>query len=159
MRPVGDETRSFALKRMAKIRIVEQDQQEHIKNERSLLMTLSNDFIVKCYQSFRSVVFTNYFNLSSSFRDRKYVYLLLDACLGGEVWTMLQSTGPFNERQCHFVVGCVVEAIDYLHSWGIVYRDLKPENLMMDEQGEGKHSTVNPLVTGACSLLSQVTPI
>lgn len=120
VRPVGDETCSFALKRMAKIRIVEQDQQEHIKNERSLLMTLSNDFIVKCYQSFR---------------DRKYVYLLLDACLGGEVWTMLQSTGPFNERQCHFVVGCVVEAIDYLHSWGIVYRDLKPENLMMDEQG------------------------
>ena len=47
-----------------------------------------------------------------------------------------QSTGPFNDRQCHFVVGCVVEAIDYLHSWGIVYRDLKPENLMMDEQGK-----------------------
>ena len=41
---------------MAKIRIVEQDQQEHIKNERSLLMTLSNDFIVKCYQSFRLVL-------------------------------------------------------------------------------------------------------
>ena len=134
VRPVGDETCSFALKRMAKIRIVEQDQQEHIKNERSLLMTLSNDFIVKCYQSFRFVIkfLKNKFNVN---RDRKYVYLLLDACLGGEVWTMLQSTGPFNERQCHFVVGCVVEAIDYLHSWGIVYRDLKPENLMMDEQG------------------------
>ena len=44
-------------------------------------------------------------------------------------------TGAFNERQAHFVVGCVIEAIDYLHSWGVVYRDLKPENLMTDEQG------------------------
>lgn len=83
-------------------------------------MRLSNDFIVKCYQSFR---------------DRKFVYLLLDACLGGEVWTMIQNQGPFNERQSQFVVGCVIEAIDYLHSWGIVYRDLKPENLMTDDQG------------------------
>ena len=53
VRPIGDETRSFALKKMAKFRIVEQDQQEHIKNEKNLLMTLNNDFIVKCYQSFR----------------------------------------------------------------------------------------------------------
>ena len=72
IRPVGDETRSFALKRMSKMRIVEQgkgassclkgckqlldpfkEQQEHIKNEKTLLMTLNNDFIVKCYQSFR----------------------------------------------------------------------------------------------------------
>jgi len=120
VRPIGDETRSFALKKMAKFRIVEQDQQEHIKNEKNLLMTLNNDFIVKCYQSFR---------------DRQFVYLLLDACLGGEVWTMIQNQGPFNERQSHFVIGCVIEAIDYLHSWGIVYRDLKPENLMTDDQG------------------------
>ena len=46
--------------------------------------------------------------------------------------------GPFNERQSQFVVGCVIEAIDYLHSWGIVYRDLKPENLMTDDQGKSK---------------------
>ena len=70
------------------------------------------------------------------FRDRQFVYLLLDACLGGEVWTMIQNQGPFNERQSHFVIGCVIEAIDYLHSWGIVYRDLKPENLMTDDQGK-----------------------
>ena len=69
------------------------------------------------------------------YRDRQFVYLLLDACLGGEVWTMIQNQGPFNERQSHFVIGCVIEAIDYLHSWGIVYRDLKPENLMTDDQG------------------------
>ena len=78
-----------------------------------------------------SKVKPSYFN----FRDRQFVYLLLDACLGGEVWTMIQNQGPFNERQSHFVIGCVIEAIDYLHSWGIVYRDLKPENLMTDDQG------------------------
>ena len=60
VRPIGDETRSFALKKMAKFRIVEQDQQEHIKNEKNLLMTLNNDFIVKCYQSFRLAAIVKY---------------------------------------------------------------------------------------------------
>ena len=50
--------------------------------------------------------------------------------------------GPFNERQSQFVVGCVIEAIDYLHSWGIVYRDLKPENLMTDDQGKSKSKLI-----------------
>ena len=72
--------------------------------------------------------------------------MLLDACLGGEVWTMIQNQGPFNERQSHFVIGCVIEAIDYLHSWGIVYRDLKPENLMTDDQGE---KTINNNSSGS----------
>ena len=73
------------------------------------------------------------YNFMAKFGRMKFSIIVMKA---SKILSRKQSTGPFNDRQCHFVVGCVVEAIDYLHSWGIVYRDLKPENLMMDEQGK-----------------------
>lgn len=43
--------------------------------------------------------------------------------------------GSFDEYTAKFCVGCVTEAFDYLHNNGIIYRDLKPENLMLDTDG------------------------
>lgn len=43
--------------------------------------------------------------------------------------------GSFEEPTAKFCVGCVTEAFDYLHRKGVLYRDLKPENLMLDAEG------------------------
>jgi len=73
--------------------------------------------------------------LYKTFRDDKYLYMLLEACMGCEVWTMLRDRGSFNEIQTQFITGCVLQAFEYLHSRNIIYRDLKPENLMLNEKG------------------------
>lgn len=51
--------------------------------------------------------------------------MLLECCLGGELWTVLRNRGAFEEAEVRFYSACVIEAFAYLHSKGIVYRDLK----------------------------------
>ncbi|KAL7982146.1 hypothetical protein Chor_001203 [Crotalus horridus] len=117
---VKNENIAFAMKCIKKKHIVDTKQQEHIHSEKKILEEACSPFIVKLYRTFK---------------DNKYVYMLLEACLGGELWSILRDRGSFDETTTKFCVGCVTEAIEYLHSMSIIYRDLKPENLILDAQG------------------------
>ncbi|KAM6076256.1 cGMP-dependent protein kinase 2 isoform 2-T2 [Chlamydotis macqueenii] len=117
---VKNENMAFAMKCIKKKHIVDTKQQEHIYSEKKILEQICSPFIVKLYRTFK---------------DSKYVYMLLEACLGGELWSLLRDRGSFDEATTKFCVGCVTEAFDYLHHTGIIYRDLKPENLILDAEG------------------------
>lgn len=58
-------------------------------------------------------------------------------CLGGEVhqWLTNQRKRRFDEPSARFIAACLLEALTYLHKRGIIYRDIKTENLLVDNKG------------------------
>jgi len=111
---------SYALKAIKKIQIVDLGQQTHITNEKKIMQMLDNRFLV---------------NLRRTYKDAWRVYFLLDVCLGGELFTILRKMRSFDESTARFFAACVTEAFDYMHTLDVIYRDLKPENLVLDENG------------------------
>ncbi|EUB56756.1 cGMP-dependent protein kinase, isozyme [Echinococcus granulosus] len=120
VRPISDHSIAFALKRMKKVHIVETKQQDHVHSEKQILMSVDNCFICKLFKTFR---------------DNKFVYMLMEFCPGGELWTVLRDRRAFDDKLTRFSLACVIEAFDYLHHQGIIYRDLKPENMLLTSTG------------------------
>jgi len=113
----------FALKQMRKKDVVRLRQVEHIANEKDILLSVKHPFIVNMY---------------ASFQDTGHLYMLLEYVQGGELFSHLRRVGRFSAAVTRFFAAEITVALDYLHSLDIVYRDLKPENLLIDAEGHVK---------------------
>ncbi|KAK1905700.1 cGMP-dependent protein kinase 1 [Dissostichus eleginoides] len=113
----SDENKTFAMKILKKRHIVDTRQQEHIRSEKLIMQERTLTSL-----------------LDSIGRSRT---------ARGELWTILRDRGSFEDSTTRFYTGCVVEAFAYLHSKGIIYRDLKPENLILDHRGYAKLVKIN----------------
>lgn len=59
----------------------------------------------------------------------------MDFINGGELWQHLCNEEYFSEDRSRFYAAEIILGIEYLHKNGIIYRDLKPENVLLDKDG------------------------
>ncbi|MES1909201.1 MAG: hypothetical protein MHM6MM_001983 [Cercozoa sp. M6MM] len=111
---------TFALKAVSKGQVVQLSQQEHIMNEKRTMAQLNHPMLIR---------------LCQTYQDEEFLHFLLEACLGGELFSVLRNRSVFDEDTARFYAGCVVLAFEYMHTKNIIYRDLKPENLLLDRHG------------------------
>ncbi|KDO34603.1 AGC/PKA protein kinase [Saprolegnia parasitica CBS 223.65] len=110
----------WAIKILKKAEIIRLQQVEHMISEKTILMCLDHPFIV---------------NLAGTFQDAKCLYMVLEYVIGGEFFTHLRKAGRFDFNTTKFYATQVVSIFEYLHSQDFIYRDLKPENLLLDHEG------------------------
>jgi len=100
--------------------IIRKNQVEHTKTERSVLGYVHHPFIV---------------GLAMAFQTTDKLFFVLDYCSGGELFFHLGKTGRFPEDRAKFYAAQITLALEYIHNLGVIYRDLKPENVLLDEKG------------------------
>lgn len=113
----------YAMKMLNKRSIVERGEVEHTKAEKEILQTVKHPFLMCLHYSFQTP-------------DK--LYLVMDFVNGGEMFYHLQQEHTFDNLRSKFYAAEIVLGLEYLHQHGIVYRDLKPENLLLDADGHIK---------------------
>ena len=98
----------FALKTLNKNSIKQKKQIQNSKSEKSILQRLNHPYIVRLRQAFHT-------NLK--------LYLVLEYCSGGELFSEISKVKKFSEEKAKFYSACIVLALNYLHNLNIVYRE------------------------------------
>ena len=110
----------FAMKVLKKDYIIKKNQVEHTKTERSVLGNINHPYIV---------------GMAKAFQTADKLFFILDYCAGGELFFHLGKVGRFPEERAKFYTAQITLALEYVHSLDIIYRDLKPENVLLDSKG------------------------
>lgn len=115
------EDNRYALKMLQKKQLVATKQTENVLREKMLMHEMTHPYILK---------------LVATMADKNCLYLLLEFLQGGDLFSKLcEFDGYFEVADAVYYAATVCSGLGYMHSLGMVYRDLKPENLVLDKDG------------------------
>lgn len=113
----------YAMKEMNKKRIKIKRSEQLTLSERAALSALNSPFVV---------------NLKYSFQTKDQIFLILDLMTGGDLSFHLTQKGRFNKEECLYYASRIALGLQALHDNNYAYRDLKPENCLLAEDGRVK---------------------
>ena len=133
--------------------IIGMNQIGHTMTERNLLSSLTSHFTVQ---------------MEFAFQTEDKLYFVLEFVSGGDLLFHIKQRASFTEEMIRFYVAEIALALELLHSKGVIYRDLKPENLLLDEDGHIKVSDFglskegldqqNKMTYSVCGTLEYIAP-
>ena len=106
----------YAIKNISCKQILYNQLHQNLELERSILVKIDHPFIVK---------------LVKTMKDKNYVYFLMDYIKGKELFDVIRDIGLLNKYQTQFYGASIMLAVQYLHERKFIYRDIKPENIMV----------------------------
>lgn len=135
------ETRQrYAMKKIAKHRLALRNQVDQVFAERDIMSFSDNPFVVSMF---------------CSFETKRHLCMVMEYVEGGDCATLLKS-GPLPVELAKFYFSEILLAVDYLHNYGIIHRDLKTENILITKDG---HIKLTDFGLSKIGLMSHTTSI
>jgi CRP-like cAMP-binding protein len=118
-KPTG---KPYALKMLNKWVIIGYHQVEGVIREKNIMASIDHPFVV---------------DLRAVFQDDRHLYMLIELVQGGELFSVLHTdeADGVSNADARFYAACILESLSHLHHRRIAYRDLKPENVLIDATG------------------------
>ncbi|KAI9508187.1 AGC/YANK protein kinase [Russula earlei] len=141
----------YALKYINKAKCVRMKAVANVIQERRLLEEIDHPFVV---------------NLRYAFQDDENCFFVLDLMLGGDLRFHLDRLGSLSEETVRFYMAQLSSALCFLHEKHIMHRDIKPDNLLLDERGHAHitdfniavHYSDRRLLTGVAGSMAYMAP-
>jgi serine/threonine kinase 32 len=115
-----DTRKNYACKLLDKVQVIEKNSFKSVLLERELLSTLECPFIV---------------NLRLAYQTETDLCMVVDLMAGGDLRFHLGKEHFFDEERAKFYAACILLALEYIHGQRVLHRDIKPDNLLLDENG------------------------